>query len=240
MAGSNREERPFVHDVEAHGGYLYTTNQPWSAGTAIARQTEEVLRLAEFAGRRVIDIGCGDGATTLDLFDRAGPAMIEALDPAAPAIALAQSRVGGRTVTFAVGSAYDLPWPDQSFDIAHLRGVLHHMDRPERAVAEAARVARQVVILEPNGLNPVLKLLEKLSPYHRAHGEKSFLPATLRRWVRDAGLVLAADSYCCLVPYFCPEPAARVLKRIEPLVEAVPLLRQLGCGAYVLRGDRRG
>ncbi len=238
MTGDTREERPFTRDVEAHGGYLYTTGQSWSAHTAIARQTEAVLQMADFTGKRVIDIGCGDGATTLDLFDRTHPALIEAIDPAAPAVEVGQSRTAGRPVTFHVGSAYALPWPDQSFDIAHLRGVLHHMDDPQRALREAARVARQVVVLEPNGLNPVLKLLEKLSPYHRAHGERSFLPATLRRWMRDAGLHLAATEYCCLVPYFCPEPLARALKRLEPLVEATPLLRQIGCGAYVLCGDR--
>lgn len=70
------------------------------------------------------------------------------------------------------------------------------------------------------------------------HGERSFVPARLRRWLRDAGLSVVADGYCCLVPYFCREPAARLLKRMEPAFEAVPGLRQLSCGAYSVLGTR--
>ncbi len=40
-------------------------------------------------------------------------------------------------------------------------------------------------------------------------------------------------SYAGLVPFFCPEPVARVLKTIEPVVERVPVLRALGCAVYV-------
>jgi SAM-dependent methyltransferase len=235
---ANREEIPFARDAAQHGGYRYTTNEPWSARAAIARQMQAVLDICDFVGKRILDVGCGDGAATVDLYDRSNPSLMEAIDPAAPAIDVARGRADGRPIAFHVASAYDLPYPDGHFDIAHLRGVLHHMQEPQRAVAEAARVARSVVILEPNGLNPVLKLIEKVSPYHRAHGERSFPPARLRRWLGAAGLQVAADGYCCLVPYFCPEPAARLLKLLEPAVEAMPGLRQLSCGAYAVLGGR--
>lgn len=236
---TSREEKPFAKDAAAHGGYLYTTQSPYSAGVALDRQTKEVLKLADFKGKRILDIGCGDGAITIDLFDRTQPLSIEGLEPAAPAIDIARRRVNGRAVNFSVGSAYEIPHADLSFDVAHLRGVLHHMDLPERAVAEAARVARHVIILEPNGLNPVLKFIEKVSPYHRSHGERSFFPGTIRKWMRDAGLEVVADSYCCLVPYFCPELAARALKRVEPAVEHTPFLRQIVSGAYVVAGKHK-
>ncbi len=236
---ATREEAPFQRDMAAGGGYLYTTNAPWSARVALERQTEEVLRAADFAGRSVLDVGCGDGAMTLDLYDRGGAERIEAIDPAANAISVAASRRGDRRIQFSVCSAYELPFPDQAFDIAHLRGVLHHMDRPEAAISEAARVARTVVVLEPNGLNPVMKLIEKVSPYHRAHGERSFRPGQLRQWMENAGLSVAFDSFSCLVPYFCPEPVARLLKRLEPVVEKTPLIRAVGCGTYTLTAVRR-
>lgn len=233
----NREERPFSHDATTHGGYLYTKQQPLSAKLAIGRQTAEVLRLFDFTDKRVLDVGCGDGTTTIDLFDKAQPQYIEAFDPAASAIEIAASGTAGRPIRFSVGSAYEIPHPDGSFDIAHLRGVLHHMNRPDLAVAEAARVARTVIILEPNGLNPVLKVIEKVSPYHRAHGERSFPPALIRRWMRSAGLKIASDGYCCLVPYFCPDSLARMLNAIEPAIEKVPWVRQISCGAYTVVGE---
>ena len=36
-----------------------------------------------------------------------------------------------------------------------------------------------------------------------------------------------------LVPMFCPDWMARVTKRIEPLVERLPLVRNIGCAVYV-------
>ena len=186
----------------------------------------------------MIDVGCGDGGITVDLYDRTQPARIEGVDPAAQAIAIAKTRIGGRRIEMSVASAYELPYPDQAFDVAHLRGVLHHMDTPARAVAEAARVARHVVVLEPNGYNPVLKVIESTSAYHRAHGERSFRSGVLDGWMRDAGLTITHRSFCCLVPYFCPDGVARVLKRLEPLVEAITLVNRIGCGSYVVVGAR--
>ena len=37
-------------------------------------------------------------------------------------------------------------------------------------------------VIEPNGYNPVLKVLEKVSRYHIEHEERSFFPATLHAW----------------------------------------------------------
>src|SRR5690606_24385446 len=135
-------------------------------------------------------------------------------------------------------SAYDLPYADQSFDIAHLRGALHHMDQPERAIAEATRVAKTVLVLEPNGYNPVLKIIEKASRYHVEHGERSFPPPMVDSWLRAQGYEVIYRRYSGFVPYFCPDWAARALAKLEPLVERLPLIRALACGTYVCVGER--
>src|SRR5580658_3616911 len=150
---ATREQMPFEADSAQHGGYLYTTNQPISARIAIDRQTREVLAAFDFAGKSVIDIGCGDAGITIDLYDRTHPARVVGIDPAANAIAIGNGRIEGRNIELSVSSAYDLQFEDNSFDVAHLRGVLHHMDAPEKALREASRVARNVVVLEPNGYN---------------------------------------------------------------------------------------
>ena len=233
-----REEVPFDRDVEALGSYVYTQGTRLSNVMAMARQSRAVNDALDFSGARVIDIGCGDGAATVQLYDDTRPFSIVGVDPAANAIAAASKRVEDRNIQFSADSAYQLPYPDQSFDIAHLRGVLHHMDQPDRAVAEAARVARTVLVLEPNGYNPVLKLIEKTSRYHIEHGERSFSPARIDQWLRAEGLEVTHRSYASLVPYFCSDGVANFLKRIEPYVERVPALRALGCGTYVCVGRR--
>jgi len=58
-----------------------------------------------------------------------------------------------------LGSAYKLDFPDNSFDVVFASNLLHHLDRPEVAMKEFARVARdRVVIMEASNANPLMWL----------------------------------------------------------------------------------
>jgi len=227
----------FNRDAKANAGYLYANNARLSSGLATRRITDAVLASADYRGKRVLDVGCGDGTYTRELFEEGGLASIHGVDHAAEAIEIARSRAGADTVTYEVCSAESLAAANDSFDIAHLRGVLHHLDSPIKALSEAMRVAPRVVVTEPNGYNPILKGLERFSRYHIEHHERSFFPATLRAWARDLGGKVSGPRYIGLVPFFCPDAFARVLKAAEPLVEHTPL-RSVSCGTYVFVIDR--
>jgi len=237
-APNERIVEAFNEDVLSNEGYLYTTNANLSSRLANRRLTEVALHAANFRGARVLDIGCGDGSYTFDLYDEGSPASMTGIDPASNAIEIARSRTGARSIVFSSENAERLNCEDQSFDLAHLRGVLHHMDKPAVAVAESLRVAKTVVIIEPNGYNPVLKLIEKISPYHRRHGERSFSSRTIDRWIRDGGGTVVARQWAGLVPFFCPDWMARTLKVLEPLIERVPLVNLLSCAVYVVTATR--
>ena len=74
-----------------------------------------------FAGKRVLDIGCGDGRLALGCA-RVASAVL-GIDPDRGAIAAARARArtrGMRTTRFRVGVSEDLPVPDQSYDVALL------------------------------------------------------------------------------------------------------------------------
>jgi ubiquinone/menaquinone biosynthesis C-methylase UbiE len=235
---TRHEWAPFDHDVAANAGYLYTTNASLSSRIANARHGAAILAAHDFRGKRVIDIGCGDGASSVELYDQGKPRWLHGLDPAASAVAIARRKTGRRNVTFETASAYQIPWADDHFDVAHLRGVLHHMDRPFDALREALRVARTIVVLEPNGYNLALKVIEKLSRYHREHGEKSYPPARIDRWAGRLGARVIHRAWVCLVPVFCPDWLARSLHAVEPVAEATPVARRLACGAYVMVATR--
>jgi SAM-dependent methyltransferase len=224
----------FNRDVDSNAGYRYTNNARLSSVIANRRLTDGVLASADFRGKRVLDVGCGDGTYTRELFARGGLASIHGVDRAERAIEVARACAGTRAVTFEVASADSLPMGDASFDVAHLRGVLHHMDDPIRGLREAMRVARLVVVTEPNGYNPVLKVLERLSSYHREHGERSFFPTILEGWARGLGGSVRSVHFLGLVPFFCPDSMAGALKAVEPLVERAPVLRTVCCGTYIL------
>lgn len=224
---------PFNQDVLAGGGYRYTTEASLSSRLANARMTQASLRAAPWHGARAIDIGCGDGTYTAEILSLGHPASVSGIDPAPAAVAAARERHPDARLSFNVGSAYDLPHGDAEFDLGYLRGVLHHVDRPTEALREAVRVARAVVVVEPNGYNPGLKLLERVSSYHREHGERSHPASRLDRWAGEAGGRVVWRAFVGFVPMFSPDPYARAAKVMEPLLERLPGVRRATCAQYV-------
>ena len=91
----------------------------------------------------VLDIGCGPGTITAGLARRAG--RVVGLDMSTDMVEAARSHAadcGLSNATFQVGSAYELPWGDDSFDVVYAHQVLQHLSDPVQALREARRVLR--------------------------------------------------------------------------------------------------
>jgi ubiquinone/menaquinone biosynthesis C-methylase UbiE len=228
----------FDADVARNRGYIYTTNASLSSRLANERITVASLAHVDLRGKRVIDIGCGDGTYSAEWAGRGAPARAVAVDPSAEAIRVAGERFASNGIEFAVHSAYELPWQADAFDIACIRCALHHMEEPVEALREALRVAPLVLVIEPNGYNPVLKVLEKISPYHVQHEERSYAPRTLDRWLQELGATIIEREWIGLVPMFCPDWFARSMKILEPLIETLPAVSRLCCAQYVIVAHR--
>ncbi|AOS81326.1 MULTISPECIES: class I SAM-dependent methyltransferase [Hydrogenophaga] len=232
----------FDADVKATGSYAYTAEK-LSSQLANGRITAGISAVYPFQGKRVLDLGCGDGAYTV-MFADLGVESVLGIDPAATAIEAATRRAAAAGVAdrvrFGMGNIYELGdlLDENRFDVIVLRGVLHHLPDPARAVAALARFKGAVVVLEPNGFNPVLKLLEKFSKYHIEHEERSFLPMTIEAWLRSAGFEVQHSSVINLVPMFCPDWMARPLNGIGNVVEKLPLVRTVACGQSLIVAQR--
>lgn len=233
------EKNIFNDDAVENQGYYYTTNISLSSKLAGQRMTDVTIASVDIKGRNVLDIGCGDGTHTLELDLFGAPRQIIAGDVADKAIQVARNKSIGRNIYFSVNSAYELPFDDKSFDVAILRAVLHHMDHPRKAIEEALRVSNTIWIIEPNGYNPGLKFNEKFSEYHIKHGEKSYAPHALDQWVRELGGTIVHRKWAGFVPMFCSDRLARVMKWLEPVVETVPVIKEMGCAIYYLSASSK-
>lgn len=230
----------FDRDARQHSGYRYTATTRLSSRLATQRTTDLILECARFEGRSVLDLGCGDGFYTRRFWDDGKPRRMVAIDAAVEAIRVANHNKGDRPIEFKVGDSHQLPFPDDSFDLVLVQSILHHDDDPTRTIREAFRVAPEILIHEPNGYNLGLKLIEKVSKYHREHGEKSYSSRCLHRWVREAGGQVMRQRFGGFVPMFSPDRLARAMKRIEPRLERTPLLNALGCSVCVVVARRPG
>jgi len=92
----------------------------------------------------VLDIGCGTGRD-LEFFAGQGHP-VAGVDPSAFMLDAARTRLGNRAELYRC-SGEDLPFDDNSFDIAILIHTLEFVEDPEKVFAEACRVARNRVFV---------------------------------------------------------------------------------------------
>jgi ubiquinone/menaquinone biosynthesis C-methylase UbiE len=118
---------------------------------------EESLRACP--GGALLDVGCGPGLLVRHLLDtRSGDFRITACDRSAAMIDAAADRAeGSGDVELTVARIEDMPFPDESFDVAVAMGVLEYAN-PRHALREMARVVR------PGGVG-LVSMLNPLSPY---------------------------------------------------------------------------
>jgi ubiquinone/menaquinone biosynthesis C-methylase UbiE len=105
------------------------------------RLAAEVRDFVQATGdERALDVGTGAGALAFAL----APLVREVvgLDPVPELLELARERSLPNT-EFLEGDGAALPFPDGAFDLTGTHRTLHHVVRPDRIVAELARVTRR-------------------------------------------------------------------------------------------------
>lgn len=107
------------------------------------RHIANCIRVLNVSGKRVLEIGPGQGAEA-ELLIRQG-ARWSGIDLTAASVTRVRRRLEGRGLSFdgiQQGSALALPFADDSFDVVFSHGVLHHIPEIALAQAEINRVLR--------------------------------------------------------------------------------------------------
>lgn len=194
---------------------------------------ENERELCEWAflplGARVLDVGCGEGAT---LYHLGGPRGAVGVDLFPKKVAFAQEMLP--ECRFVVASAYELPFERGAFDHILVRDVIHHLEQPERFIDECARVLApggRVDVLEPCRYNPLIALHALANRAER--GELRSTPRYLRALLERRFSVHALERSQ-------PIPLHRVIFHPQlgrPSWAEVPWVRQLV--STLERGARR-
>jgi SAM-dependent methyltransferase len=166
----------------------------------------------------VLDVGAGTGMFTYWWSQRL---------PAVTGLELSENMIERSAVPdlLQVGDAYDIPFPDDSFDVVFAASLLHHLERPVDALREMRRVARRgVAICEPNRNHPPMAAFGVVSSVCR--GLLHYSRHSLRGLAEDAGLhVRAVRLHGYIYENRSPKASVPIAQRLEATLPG---------GAYIL------
>lgn len=129
--------------INGRDSRLYDLASRWLLRGVYQRFAEDITDAAP-EDAAVLDVGTGPGVLLCEIARRRHDLRLTGVDvaPDMAAAARRNARPYGARVTVRTGSATDLPFPDDSFDLLVSSFSLHHWGEPERAAPELARVLR--------------------------------------------------------------------------------------------------
>jgi len=227
------------------GGSTPLDYAAWRA-SALGRITERLERAAVIdlagpvAGRDILDVGCGDGTYAVAFGTLGG--RVTGLDASVPALRAAGSRAAsaGVRVLLVSGDAERLPFEPGSFDLAVAVTALCFVPRPDRAVAEMARVLRPGgrLVVGELGRWSAWAAWRRLLGCLRSEtwrGATFWTPASLRRLVEHAGLTPGRVRGAAFHP-----PIGLVAVALAPFDSLLGRSTGLGAAFVAMEAEKRG
>jgi SAM-dependent methyltransferase len=165
----------------------------WQTESPVVSENERALVRAAFLplGARVLDLGCGEGATLVHVGAPAGAVGVDLFEKK-----LELARKVLPACRFVAASAESLPFEDGSFDHVLVRDVVHHLEDPMPAMREIRRVLAvggRIDVLEPCRYNPLIALHAITQPVER--GELRSTVPFLRGLVAQIAQVVSIERF---------------------------------------------
>jgi len=181
-----KRSREFFDEIAGRYGTLTEPGGGWQALAAGLA--------AGFAGKRVADLGCGEGYLAL-LLARFAEKVV-AIDQSSKMLKLVEERAAEQGVSdrldFRVGLIENLDLAGADLDAVFLSQALHHTSNPENVVCAAAAAVK------PGGQVVILDLVRHEHEWAREQWADQWLgfdPLEIREWLKRAGLKpLVIDS----------------------------------------------
>jgi ubiquinone/menaquinone biosynthesis C-methylase UbiE len=226
-----------------HGRYLLThgATELWNwespAGQMRWQRRAGMLTSHVYAGMNVLELGCGTGYLTREL--ACTGASITAIDISPDLLAAARRECNAANIRFEIQNAYDLTFPDASFDSVVGSSVLHHLEI-DAALAQVYRVLRPggtIRFTEPNMLNPQIAVQKNVRFLKKRLGdspdETAFFRWSLRRRLEQTGFrEVQIQPFDFLHPSIPPR-AIPMVRTIENLFEKIPLVSEIAGSLYI-------
>ena len=195
-------------------------------------QVEKLVGNYNFKGKVILSGCCGVGWFERLLLDRE-PTIGEiiGLDLSPEAIKTAEAGKPYPGLRFIVGDMERLPFPDGYFDTCLIVSGLHHIPSYQKVLGEARRVSRDLILIEPNALNPIRRLVE----WRMA---SKVVETSFYRWglVRPLSLLGYSNIKALSIVYvgWFPNWVPRKVMGLKRLIEGLPGVRDILGGHLII------
>jgi ubiquinone/menaquinone biosynthesis C-methylase UbiE len=163
--------------------------------------------------RTVLDVGCGEGLVPRQLRATWNEVEIRAVDISLELILVARQLTS--SASHVAGSTYHPPLPDYHYDLVICTEVLEHLENPETALAEIARVGKGYGLLSvPH--EPWWRIANVMSGSYL--GDWGNTPGHVNHW-SEKGFIKFVDNYLDIVAVRQPFPWTMVLGRVRPMFQ---------------------
>jgi 2-polyprenyl-3-methyl-5-hydroxy-6-metoxy-1,4-benzoquinol methylase len=202
-------------------------------------EKEAVFALAgNLAGKRVLDVGCGDGAYAIQAAQLGANVTGLDISPVMLDAAERRAEAAGVSLEWREGRAEALPFPAASFDVVIAVTVLCWVSDAPAAVREMARVLRPggIVVIGELGRYSLWASVRRFRGWfgERFWREAHFwTPGELRRLAETSGLRF--DAVRGAVYYL---PSKSLAKRIAPLDRSLSRMSSAGAAFLCIRAAK--
>jgi ubiquinone/menaquinone biosynthesis C-methylase UbiE len=215
--------------------------RPIAAGASgIGRRLNAMTRIAHLEGKRLLDVGCGNGAYT----ERLASTFAETVAIDVSEAHLGDFRARCPHIDVRILSVEQLDYPDRYFDVVVMIEVIEHLHDVQASLRQLHRVLKPdgvLVITAPNRLFPLethlvrlrgrsfrgryLPFLPWLPPVHsRLADARTYTRVSLRREVQRAGFRLDGVEYV-MPPFDGSRFGNRFIRPLTDALERTPLRR---------------
>ena len=140
------KQQPVPHET-VFSSKEYAENyaeQHWKMAGKLGQDYAQKLASQGFSSGKIIDIGCGFGATNLALAQRFTDSEILGIDLSEPLLDLAIEAAGkanlAERVRFENADVHKIPYPDDTFDVALNINMVHLVENPILMLNEIERI----------------------------------------------------------------------------------------------------
>jgi len=185
----------------------------------------------------VLEIGCGTGYFTKEIVKT--KAKICAIDISEDLISIARNEINDENIEFKIENAYEMTYPDNTFDFVIGSSVLHHLEM-DKSVSEIYRVLKPggaIFFTEPNMMNPQIAIQKNISYIKKKSGdspdETAFFRWTLKAKLKKCGFInINIKPFDFLHPAV-PMKLVRPVNALGLLFEKIPLLKEIAGSLFI-------